>query len=117
MALARQIEELVLLKCSLLPDEILEFVLYQEDLQAWTQVVNAHSEGGDASPFHVSCPAHFSVKIQNIPIWFEVNFPDDYPLETTDFSVMVRGYNISRIEQQRWQDIIWNRRAQIREAA
>ena len=117
MALARQIVELVLLKCSLLPDEILEFVLDQKDFEAWTEVVNVHSEGGDPSPSHISFPAHFNVKIRDIPVWFEINFPNGYPLETADFDIMVRGYNMSRIEQQRWQDGILKRRAQISEAA
>ncbi|KAF8523566.1 hypothetical protein JB92DRAFT_3109991 [Gautieria morchelliformis] len=116
MAFAQQVEELVLLKCSLLSDEALEFVLSRhEDVEAWTQTINAHSEG-ETLPLHVSCPARFTVKIRDIPIWFEIYFPAEYPLETTEFEITVRGYNISRTEQQRWQDIIQKRRAQLSEA-
>lgn len=114
MALAKQIEELVLLKCSLLPSEILEFVLPRsEDCVAWTQIVNAYSEGDyDLQPSFVPSPAQFIVKIQRIPIWFKIDFPDDYPLETPKFNMTVRGYNISRIEQQRWQNIILKNQVQ-----
>jgi hypothetical protein len=116
MAFAQQVEELVLLKCSLLSDEALEFVLSRrEDFEAWTQIINAHSEG-EMLPLHVSCPARFTVKIRAIHIWFEIYFPDEYPSETTEFEITVRGCNISRTEQQRWQDIIQKRRAQLNDA-
>lgn len=119
MALMQQVEELVLLKCSLLPDEILEFVLSRnEDYEAWNEVVEKHSEGDLlVSPSRVSSPAHFAVKVRRIPMWFEIDFPNEYPLETTAFTTTVRGYDLSRAEQQRWQDIISKKRSQINQAS
>jgi hypothetical protein len=113
MSLARQVEELVLLRCSLLPDELLEFVIPRsEDLEAWTKIVDAHSDG-DLVPCHVPCSAQFTVKISGGHLWFEIELPSGYPLDTSEFNVTVRGYDISRTEQQQWQDTVREKRAQL----
>ncbi|KAF8578534.1 hypothetical protein K439DRAFT_1638744 [Ramaria rubella] len=116
MALARQVEELVLLKCSLLPDEILDFITpHLSELEAWTEVIEAHSKGKMLSS-QVSCPASFTVKLRGSPLWFEIQFLNEYPVQTQDFNIAIRGYNISKAEQKRWQDRAQDKRAQLIEA-
>ncbi|KAF8509752.1 hypothetical protein BU17DRAFT_98631 [Hysterangium stoloniferum] len=117
MFFPRQVEELTLLQCSLLPDEILEFIFSRsEDFKTWTLAVG--EPGGNTSPTsHVSCPAHFSIRIHGSPVWFEVEVSEDYPQEVSNFNVGVRGHNISRTEQQRWQDIVQDERSKIGDTA
>jgi hypothetical protein len=113
MSFERQVEELVLLKCSLLHDEILEFVFSRrEDVEMWTLAVG--ESGGNISPLsHVSCPACFSVKINGSPLWFEVEASENYPEQLSNFKISVRADDISRAEQQRWQGIVQSERNKL----
>ena len=117
MSLTQQVEELVLLQCSLLPDEMLEFILpSSDDIEAWTRIVDARSQG-NPPPCPAPSPARFTVKIRGAPLWFEIGFSDESPVETgSHFSVTIRGHDISRAEQQRWQILVQEKRAQLSQA-
>ncbi|KAI6104535.1 hypothetical protein EDD16DRAFT_1841704 [Pisolithus croceorrhizus] len=103
-----QLQELQLIRCSLLRGEVFSFVLPSEDMITWTSLLDVLDSGVDGEielPTKGTslCSATFSVKVAGLPVWFEVQVPEG-PIERSD--VLVRGENISRYQQERWQSII-----------
>ncbi|KIJ26819.1 hypothetical protein M422DRAFT_785125 [Sphaerobolus stellatus SS14] len=110
----QQVEELVLLKCSLLPDEILEFMFSEErDTDAWNRVVEAQSNNDSSLQSLISTPARFALKVKGRPIWFEVQLPTEYPSCQLELCIGVRGFNISRGQQDHWQNVVKEKLAEI----
>jgi len=112
-AFTRQVEELVLLKYSLLPDEILEFLFSEEEItNKWNAAVEAQIHG-DSNQSSVGSPARFSIKVQSKPLWFEVELQANYPDGTLESCIHVRGINLSRSQQDQWQQTIAKKLGEI----
>ncbi|KAI0789564.1 hypothetical protein C8Q75DRAFT_718580 [Abortiporus biennis] len=112
LPLNHQLEELNLLKCSLLEGESLTFIPpYDPDAESWKLLLDSYAEGTLAGKSLPSTPARFQVKSSSSRIWFEVELPLDYasgssaatPLQSM---ISVRGDEITRSEQEHWQKFI-----------
>lgn len=99
MSLDRQLEELQLLQCSLLPGELLIFL---EEADTWNGLLTAYPDAVKVS--HVSEPS-FQIKIDQAQVYFDVVLPRSYLDAGAGPLVSVRG-DIARAEQERWQKII-----------
>ncbi|KAJ8496709.1 hypothetical protein ONZ51_g921 [Trametes cubensis] len=105
--LRKVLEEAHLLRCSLLPGELISF---SEDAADWDALLDIYSGDPDAelpeSP--PGRPVHFEVRTEDSDVWFDVELPLGYGSEGGDGipSVAVKGPNLGRAEQQRWQAIV-----------
>ncbi|THH11626.1 hypothetical protein EW145_g568 [Phellinidium pouzarii] len=109
LALTSQLAELHLLQCSLLPGESFSFILPTDDLKEWSELLRNHIELED-SDFQSSLPAstcRFEVRVKDAPIWLEVELPRGYPMIDAPL-VYIRGEEIDRTQQERWQKIVRN---------
>ncbi|KAJ7696721.1 hypothetical protein B0H17DRAFT_929133, partial [Mycena rosella] len=102
---ASRLEELQLIQFTLLPEEVLTFL--DEELQdppVWSRLLRDYAEGTlDSNSSFPPTPPHIHIKPQHSTIWLEVLFPTpDNPTP----SVSVKGENVSRGEQDRWQDVV-----------
>ncbi|OCH92978.1 hypothetical protein OBBRIDRAFT_790700 [Obba rivulosa] len=107
--LPRQLEELHLLKCSLLPGEHLEFVPPSKDAEWWEIMLEGYPGNEDNLPTPPS-PARLEITIDHAPVQFQVELPSDYgggsQLDGVKPLVSVKGDSISRSEQERWQKLV-----------
>ncbi|KAJ7511804.1 hypothetical protein B0H11DRAFT_1953081 [Mycena galericulata] len=98
------LEELQLIQATLLPDELLTFL--DEEGSVWVRLLREHGEGASTADENIpwpSSPPHIQVKTQDSKIWFELQFPfPDNPVP----QMSVKGENITRSEQERWQSVI-----------
>ncbi|KII93023.1 hypothetical protein PLICRDRAFT_151445 [Plicaturopsis crispa FD-325 SS-3] len=90
LPLSDQLEDLQLLRCSLLPGEVLTFL---DGDAAWTRLLDVFPDV-DSAPPDLHTQAHFEVKLANARIGFEVSYPD----------IAVKGGD--RQEQERWQAVV-----------
>lgn len=111
LATARQqLEEIYFLKCSLLPGERLLFLNYCDDDDEWEVCFDKYPDGlpevdPSTPPTNPPC---VQVLAEDVRLWIEVQYPNlgsssDLP------TVNVRGDDITRNEQERWQLIIQER--------
>ncbi|THH31030.1 hypothetical protein EUX98_g3168 [Antrodiella citrinella] len=114
--ITRQLEELTLLKCSLLHGEELSFIPPSNDSERWQTLLDAYP-GEPSHSSHLGYPesaAKVQVKSSGIPLRFEVQIPSDYGAPGTVAAwseepaamVAVRGDQISRADQERWQRVV-----------
>ncbi|EIW64483.1 uncharacterized protein TRAVEDRAFT_41894 [Trametes versicolor FP-101664 SS1] len=104
MASARDIlEELHLLKCSLLPGEILSFT---EASPVWETLLETYSFDPDAELPLVDHAVQFEVKAEDSDVWFGVQLLPGYKEEGVTPVVSVKGDNLGRAEQERWQAVV-----------
>lgn len=109
--LTRQLEEINLIKYSVLPDELLAFVL---DADKWTSLLEEYpcSVPTGKWPEELS-NARFQVKVDSARLWFEVNVPREYPRgihEGKNIPVIsVKCEDVNREEQEKWQKIVEER--------
>lgn len=104
MASARDIlEELHLLKCSLLPGEILSFT---EASAVWETLLETYSFDPDAELPLVDHAVQFEVKAEDSDVWFGVQLLPGYKEEGVTSVVSVKGDNLGRAEQERWQAVV-----------
>jgi hypothetical protein len=112
--LMHQVEELKLITCSLLPDEIFAFISPNPDENdIWLDLIHDVKILDDVlSSIHDdSLPqASFHLKVEGCKIWFEVTFPVDY--NGTDISdtrqtpvISIQG-DVSRTDQELWNTIV-----------
>lgn len=109
--LSLQIEEIRLIKYSLLPGEVLVFLddfahnwepLLTEDLE----FTGPQADNSSINPTGASTPGaslshpHFAI---NSKLWFEIKLPDTYPDLDAPPLVSIKGEDITRHEQERWQ--------------
>jgi hypothetical protein len=99
MTLTNQLEDLHLLRCSLLPGELLIFL---DDSDTWCSLLESYPDIA-YSPTGNFSDAHFQIKLDNTNIWFEVELPRFYP--GTPPIVFVKG-DIAREIQERWQTVV-----------
>ncbi|KAI0829024.1 hypothetical protein BC628DRAFT_1315909 [Trametes gibbosa] len=106
MAFIRDVlEQIHLLKCSLLPGELLTFT---EDAVIWDALLDSYSGDPDTElpAVHLRHAAHFAVKTDDGDIWFEVEMPLMDNDERSTPRVAVKGDSLGRAEQERWQVIV-----------
>lgn len=106
--LLRQLEELHLVSCSLLPGESLSFSPTADDEQIWTTLLESYPEVDVTRTPTTS--ARFEIKAAGSRVWFEVNIPPDYWIIGDSRPVIsVRGEGIVRSEQAHWENILAER--------
>ena len=121
-----QLEELQLIKCSLLPQESLRFTLPDDDSREWIKLLQLFTEneesmgapcgdnGANWEKITTSSTCHFAINVDNSPLWIEVEFPRSYPGDSTSRPIIsVKEENMDRGEQERWQKIVKERLDEI----
>ena len=115
--ITQQLEELQLIKCSLLPNEILRFIDDDDD-SIWAQLLDDYVESNEAIPHRAARgirPAEFLIKLDGLTkVWLEVRMPD---VRGRDALVSVKGDRLSRAEQERWRDVIREKQREVEDAA
>lgn len=136
----RQLSELQLIQCSLLPDEhlvLLEsagwgdlanngrdsgFPFWKKALESYAEYeLSAFLESMDLDAVMIS-PASFELRVDGANTWFQVTLPsveastlregDDYePVASVDISI--KGENITRAEQENWKAVIIKKTKEI----
>lgn len=106
--LLRQLEEIHLLKCSLLPGESITFDPDFQGIDEWSALLDSFSQGGDTAQLAApSSPARFRIRAENRSIWFDVELPTGYRDDDSSNVqlpvVAVRGDELGRTEQEQWQ--------------
>ncbi|KAI6161287.1 hypothetical protein EDD17DRAFT_1588936 [Pisolithus thermaeus] len=112
-----QLRELQLIRCFLPPGELFSFVFPPEDTVVWSSLLDALDNGVDGeielpTKEDFPCSAKFSVRVCGLPVWFEAQVPEG-PVQCSD--VLARGENISRYQQERWQSIVSESIAEVRD--
>jgi hypothetical protein len=102
-----RLEELQLIQFTLLPEEILTFL--DDEGSVWSHLLEIYGEDTSADFSWPTSAPHIQVKSQS-SIWFEVRFP---MADNSNPSVSVKGENITRSEQERWQSIIQEKMDEI----
>ncbi|KAJ3483161.1 hypothetical protein NLI96_g6504 [Meripilus lineatus] len=114
----RQLEELNLLKHSLLQGESLTFTPPNDpETIQWETLLEAYSEGtlAENPEISLSSQPRIQVKTEDPHIWFEVALPPDYGdpqvshskrREHLSSAISIRGDSVTRSEQETWQGII-----------
>ncbi|GLB43703.1 putative protein of unknown function (DUF1115) [Lyophyllum shimeji] len=105
-SLTKQLEELQLIRCSLLPDEVL---LFLDDHDTWTNLVAAQTDAATISrDQRPTSAARVQVKVDAAKISFVVGIPLNYSGNIAEAAPMftVKGDEISRLEHDRWQRVI-----------
>ncbi|EMD32605.1 hypothetical protein CERSUDRAFT_68618 [Gelatoporia subvermispora B] len=107
------LEELHLLKYSLLPGEDITFVPNTDDAAWWETTLDAYSRDANVLPAAPLSAPRFELKIDHAPVRFQIELPPSYGGELDDGTpdvtrplVSVRGDSISRSEQERWQVLV-----------
>ncbi|KAF5384802.1 hypothetical protein D9615_000942 [Tricholomella constricta] len=113
----KQLDELQLIRCSLLPDESL---LILDDNETWTRLITAHSEeDADALAEHrnLISPARVEIKVKSARVFFVIELPLRYAgsLAETTPTFAVKGDQITRVEQHQWQRFIEEKLEEIAE--
>ena len=112
----KQLAELQLIKCSLLPNEIMQFIDDYESL--WSRLLDEYETTMTLSELPAlkgaQIPAlKFRVKADSlVKVWFEV----EMPLHGNDDStavVYVKGDYLSRAEQDRWENVIHEKQREV----
>ncbi|KAI0334037.1 hypothetical protein GY45DRAFT_1359273 [Cubamyces sp. BRFM 1775] len=105
--LRKVLEEIHLLKCSLLPGELISF---PEDAADWDALLDVYSADPDAELPEALQQHHvqFQVRAEDSDVWFDVELPPEYGIEGGESipSVAVKGPSLGRAEQQRWQTAV-----------
>ncbi len=97
------LEELHLLKCSLLPGELLSFT---EISAAWETLLDSYSLDPDAELRALHHAVQFEVRAEDSDVWFGIELPPGYKERGTMPIVSVKGHNLGRAEQERWQTVV-----------
>lgn len=144
----RQLSELQLIRCSLLPDEhftLLDsgshvpndldyngndsgFNFWQKALESYAEYELSAFLGSINLDLAAESPASFELKVDGANIWFQVTLPsakltipdeedDSEPEAYVDqfpaVAVSVKGQNITRAEQEKWQGVIVEKTKEI----
>ncbi|CDO73388.1 hypothetical protein BN946_scf185013.g22 [Trametes cinnabarina] len=100
----RVLADIHLLKCSLLPGELLTFI---EDAASWESLLDAYAADPEAlEPAPAMPPAQFRVRAEGSDVWFDIALPPGYGEDARLPSVDVKGDQLGRTEQQRWQALV-----------
>ncbi|EJF67342.1 hypothetical protein DICSQDRAFT_165165 [Dichomitus squalens LYAD-421 SS1] len=105
-SLRKSLEEIHLLRYSLLPGELLEFT---DQAALWNELLDAYALDPDCE---IGCEpqgAHFRVKLEaSSDVWFDVELPTDYWTAEGKGQprLSAQGDNLGRAQQERWQEIV-----------
>ncbi|KAI5118051.1 hypothetical protein M0805_005898 [Coniferiporia weirii] len=116
-SLTGQLDELQLLQCSLLPGESFAFALPEDDAREWSDLLRDHVDSELSGPQLSQQPAsacRLEVRVKDLPLWFEVELPRDYPEHDVPL-VYVRGDEIDRTQQEKWQKIVRDNMAELQQ--
>lgn len=105
--LLKQLEELHIIQCSLLPGEELSLVLPPDERQQWENAILSFRESSKAPPSvqPPSSTCRFQIIVANAPARVEIEFPIDYP--GGGFAdTYVRGDELNRSGQEELQRVI-----------
>ncbi|KAI0673854.1 hypothetical protein C8Q78DRAFT_656144 [Trametes maxima] len=105
------LEEIHLLKCSLLPGETLRFT---EDPSGWEALLESYSADPGMELASAKCPAHFQVIANDSEVWFDVELPLEYGAEQHTPHVAVKGRHLGRAEQEQWQTVVAEATKEVR---
>ncbi|KAF9078643.1 hypothetical protein BDP27DRAFT_1309935 [Rhodocollybia butyracea] len=110
-------EELQLINCSLLPGEL--FILL-DHCTGWKDALQSYAEDGyHESVTKLGLPQPvFQVGLEDFNVWFEISLPSSsWDSASSGASlhnlIAVKGENISRYQQERWQKIVQERFQEI----
>ncbi|KAI0694453.1 hypothetical protein BC835DRAFT_1406453 [Cytidiella melzeri] len=112
----RTVEELYLLKCSLLSGESLTFEESTDgDAAIWSKCLDSYPEQLEAEGHDYPLPATpcFRIVLDGGRFWIDVQYPALHSTVVLPI-VTVKGDDITRSEQQRWQNIIEEQMAEVR---
>ncbi|KAF8332529.1 hypothetical protein F5887DRAFT_894449 [Amanita rubescens] len=117
--IAQQLEELQLIKCSLLPNEIMHFI-DDDNHSIWAHLLDDYemSVGSNEAISQRAArkirPAEFLIKLDGqTKVWLEVKMPDVRGESSRDALVSVKGDRLSRAEQERWRCVIREKQREI----
>ncbi|KAI0313428.1 hypothetical protein OF83DRAFT_534839 [Amylostereum chailletii] len=103
--MSRCLEELQLLKHTLLPDEILTFLLPPDDSAIWQRALEDPSASDTIDRSDLCSDVSFSVRLSGSKkLWFQILLSHAYPDVPPE--IHVKGEMLGREDQARWQDII-----------
>ncbi|KAF9237076.1 hypothetical protein BU15DRAFT_49279 [Melanogaster broomeanus] len=123
LLLDQQLQELQFIQCSLLPSEHFTFLLPPEDVAIWASLLEDRSSKRTSDsdsivnndPPFLPSQARFQVRLSGARIWFEAELPSLKSTPSTPPSprspraavrISVKGENISRDVQERWQALV-----------
>lgn len=97
----KRLEELELIRCSLLPGEVMEFI---EDAEFWDDIIARYMDVdlGDSNLRIRASTSLFSIKVENRPLWLQVTMY----MQSEGELVTVKGDDMRRSVQERWADMI-----------
>ncbi|KAJ3774685.1 hypothetical protein FB446DRAFT_685721 [Lentinula raphanica] len=106
MILESSLEELQLIKCSLLPTEIFFFL---DHCNVWEQALDSYASSGydqSLEEMNLSSPT-FHIGLESFNVWFEATLHlSAFEKQLRQHLISVKGENISRDQQEDWQRII-----------
>lgn len=106
--LTQQIEELRLIRCSLLPEECFTFLLPPEQCEALESVFSGDILVADTIPIP---QLRFQLKSNKYPVSFDVMVPASYNgLDSSPGrrlpSISIEGYDLTRRQHEHWGSVI-----------
>ena len=122
--LSRQLEELSLLRHSLLPGE--DFVPFtpSDNQDGWQALLESWQESGDTADLeraaHALPPAHFRIQAEGMDVWFELRLGDEYDGGSQQgepkYTVSVKGDTLGRKDQEAWQALVREKMEEVRDS-
>jgi hypothetical protein len=94
------LEEIDLLRCSLLPNEYLHYAIPEDS--RWRDVLE--KDASLVAGLEMNEPLAIELRVENARVRFEVSFPPGYP--RMEPIVKVKGFDMGREEQVSWQDAV-----------
>ena len=122
--LSRQLEELSLLKHSLLPGEEIVPVIPSGHRDGWQALLESWQEDGETADLeravHALPPAHFRIQAGGVDVWFELRIDEQYDGRAlqgeTGYTVSVRGETLGRKDQEAWQAFVKEKMEEVQDS-
>lgn len=110
----QHLEEFQLISCSLLPNERLTFL---EGSESWGDALERYSTEPSSDFSMLDSPPTIGIRVDGANVWFTVTFRDEEISEVRGdhprVSVSVKGEDISRHDQERWQMAVVEKLSEI----
>lgn len=122
--LSRQLEELSLVKHSLLPGEDLIPFTPSDNQDGWQALLESWQEDGETADLervaYTLPPAHFRIQAEGVDVWFELRLDGDYDggaqRGSPGYTVSVKGETLGRKDQEAWQTFVKERMDEVRDS-
>ncbi|KAI0728356.1 hypothetical protein C8Q72DRAFT_779852 [Fomitopsis betulina] len=119
--LSQQLDELSLLKHSLLPGEQLIHASPPSHQDSWQALLESWQESGDTDlrlerAVHALPPAHFRIQAEGIHMWFELWLGGEYggpQRGVSGYTVAVKGATLGRKDQEAWQAFVQEKMEEV----